>query len=563
MINRIGIVIVILIVTGGICYAQTEATTAGVVERAATPQEKIPPPYQLPQIESQSQDTPEDSSTKVIVKDFVFEGNVSVPSDDLKSVAEAYLNKEITFADLKKLCRRVQSFYQLKGYFLVRVVLPPQEVKDGIIKIQVIEGSIGRIEIRGNKRISSDFINRRLNFDPAKPGVRYNGLLESLILLNEYPSFDVKTTLVKGQAPGTTDVMVDVTEHRRHTARMSIHNGGPRYVSDVIWGPQFEFYDALRTGDTINAYVMYGSPANNLRVGGVRYAVPVNRHDTKVSVGYNYSDFYAQREISDLGIRGVTQTVSLGVIHPLVRNMTTKIDLRAGFDYKDIKNYTLNNQSSHDRLRVLDLGFDHSHRDNFNGRTFVRNTLSFGIPHFLGGTDSNDPDSSRFGAGGRFTKFVVDATRVQNLPAAAILLLRGSFQLASETLPAAEEFHLGGMDTVRGYPQAEFLGDQGYFFNIELRLPPYPFAGKQVPFIKKPWKEFMQFAVFFDHGAASRKSILPGEFKDRSLSGVGLGLRFFINDDASLDMDWGFPVGGNDTSDGSDSAFYVKFNMKL
>lgn len=541
----------------------TSSAIAGVIERTATPKDTSLPADRLPQIESQIPETPDDNTTRVIIRDFVFDGNTSVATEDLETVAQSFRNREVTFADLKKLCRQIQQFYQIKGYFLVRAVLPPQDISQGMLRVQIIEGAIGAIEIRGNKRIPTEFINSRLKVDPTKPCLRYNHLLRSLILLNEYPSIDVKTTLVKGRAPGTTDMIVDVIERPGAKVRAWFNNGGARYVSEINWGQQLEFYDIARTGDVLRAHVALGSPARNLRVGGVSYTAPVNTRDTKVTVGYDYSDFHARRQISDLGIRGATQTVSLGVLQPIVRNMTSSMDARAGFAMKDIKNFTLNTLNARDRLRVVTLGLDYNRRDRFYGRTFWGNTLSFGIPHFLGSNDANAPDMSRAGSGGRFAKWEGEITRVQGLPEAAFLLLRGDYQLASETLPASEEFYIGGLGSVRGYPQAEFLGDSGYFVNVELRLPPYGLRELNVPYLNRPLKDIVQFALFFDHGEAYRKSVLPGEFKDRSLTSMGYGLRFFVNDIASLDMDWAYPVSGNDTSDGSDSSFYVKLNVDL
>ena len=564
MIRKLGIVLVVFFTIAGICLAQGDpaSVSAGVIERAATPKDSNPPVYRLPQIETQSADIPDDNGTKVTVKNFVFDGNASISSDDLSGIVESYANRPITFADLKSICRKIQQFYQLKGYFLVRAVLPPQDISQGMLRIQIIEGSIGKIIIRGNQRISMQFINDRLKVDPSKPCVRYNHLLKALILLNEYPSFDLKTTLVKGEAAGTTDLVVDVTEHHRAKVRTSVYNGGPRYVSEIVMGQQFELYDAFKNGDAVNAHSVLGTPAKNLRMGGISYTAPINTHDTKASVSYDYSDFHARRAISDLGIRGVTQTFGLGISQPVIRTLATKLDVSAGFNAKDIKNFTLDNPSAHDRLRVVNIGFDHNHRDGFNGRTFWHNTFSAGLPHFLGSNDANDADMSRLGSGGRFFKWSGEVSRVQNLPASAFILLRGDYQLASETLPASEEFFIGGMDSVRGYPQAEFLGDNGYTVNVELRLPPYGLKDLEVPWAHKPLKDFMQFALFFDHGEAYRKSFLPGEFKDRALTGAGWGLRFFLTDHANVDLDWAYPVGGDDTSDGSDSSFYVKFNAE-
>ena len=97
----------------------------------------------------------------------------------------------------------------------------------------------------------------------------------------------------------------------------------------------------------------------------------------------------------------------------------------------------------------------------------------------------------------------------QELPHGLQGFLRLGGQITDQPLITNEQMSQGGMDSVRGYPQAEYVGDQGYFVNVELRLPPYGLQELRVPYVDKPLKDVMQLALFFDHGEATVNRFCP------------------------------------------------------
>ena len=123
-------------------------------------------------------------------------------------------------------------------------------------------------------------------------------------------------------------------------------------------------------------------------------------------------------------------------------------------------------------------------------------------------------------------------------------------QYAFTPLVGAEQFSIGGHNSVRGYAEREFMGDSGVAATLELRTPmivgflanlrPVE-AGKQN--LKYGWDRF-QFVVFADAGYYLLKDgqgTTAGD-DDEFIAGVGLGVRMAIRDDAQLRFDWGFPL---------------------
>jgi hemolysin activation/secretion protein len=142
--------------------------------------------------------------------------------------------------------------------------------------------------------------------------------------------------------------------------------------------------------------------------------------------------------------------------------------------------------------------------------------------------------ASRLGAGNDFTRFNTDIFYIHSIKKGRYLLLHGTGQLSSAPLPVSEQFGLGGSDSVRGYSQSEYLGDDGYLTSAELR---------ESVFDRK--STHVQLLAFFDHGRAKLQSPLLTERPHRTMDGTGVGARASLGRHLTLRVDLGFPLSGD------------------
>ena len=84
---------------------------------------------------------------KVFVNEFSFDGNKKYPTSELQKLVQDKVNKELVYADLRNILQEVSFYYRSKG-FLATAFLPEQDIKDGKIQIFIVEGKIGKIEIK-------------------------------------------------------------------------------------------------------------------------------------------------------------------------------------------------------------------------------------------------------------------------------------------------------------------------------------------------------------------------------------------------------------------------------
>ena len=242
---------------------------------------------------------------------------------------------------------------------------------------------------------------------------------------------------------------------------------------------------------------------------------------------------------------------------PLWQDDRWQAEWVTGFDGKQIRTRESGSDTGKDDLRVLRVGPNLLEQDA-TGRSLLTTELGVGFSRFLGSSRKVDPAASRAQTGGQFVRLNIAFGRLQQLWHRITLLVRGSWQWTDDRLPPAETLQLGGEDTVRGYPQGEFLGDYGYTGSIELRLPvplvlvPRPVRGTSTT----P----LTVVGFFDAGAAYLRKPLVGEEEKKRLHGVGVGLRWSRTPYMSALLDLGFPVG--DTSSEKDRPrLYYSVNL--
>jgi len=104
------------------------------------------------------------------------------------------------------------------------------------------------------------------------------------------------------------------------------------------------------------------------------------------------------------------------------------------------------------------------------------------------------------------------------VPGGLTLLARVSGQWAASPLVNNEQYSLGGVDSVRGYLEAEFLGDSGLAGTFELQSPP---LGKHFGPVLAPLYVF----AFVDGGVATLEEPLAAQIYREHLWSTGGGLR--------------------------------------
>ncbi|MDD5085864.1 MAG: ShlB/FhaC/HecB family hemolysin secretion/activation protein [Candidatus Omnitrophica bacterium] len=486
---------------------------------------------------------PLEEGKKVFIKKIELEGVTLVSKDVVGKIVSENEGKELSVGDMQKVCNLITDEYRKKGYITSRAYLPPQTIKDGLLKISVIEGKFGHLEIRDNKYFSTSLLEKKIELKKGKP-FDYKSLQDSLRRINEHPDVQAKAVLVPGKEPGTTDIVLEVKDRLPIHVGFEYDNFGSRYIYEnrVAWTAE---HNNLLGFDDRFYFKYQRAKERYFNFLNFRYILPLT-NVTSLGAYYIWDKVRLGHQYKDLNIKGRADLGGIFLSQILIDKYELDLRLNAGFDLKRFRNFQQGIQVSRDDSRVVKGGLDLDLMDKW-GRTIANFETDVGIPDFMGSNPSKYEHSSRQGAGGKFLKFVLYLYRLQPLPFSSSLLWKNQLQVSGNTLPSSEQFQIGGISNVRAYPLAEYSGDVGYATSLEWSCPFYPIPKNmrtlKVPFTQVNIYDAARFVLFYDVGTVYNNKKIEGEAKRKCLTGPGFGFRFNVLENLSVRAEFAIPIG--------------------
>lgn len=511
------------------------------LEKEKLLREKIEKEKELPEVEEKKPEIPPPpvKEEKLFIKKINVIGVTLLSQEQIKEIITPFENKELALRDFQKLADLITDVYRQKGYITSRAYLPPQKIEQGILELRVIEGIVGEIEIKGNRYFKTSLFERKITLKRGEP-FNYNILRKNIIKINEHPDRSSRAVLMPGKKPGATDTVLEVKDHLPIHIGFEWDNFGSRYIDKDRYGVTLTHNNLLGWEDIL-AIQYQLAQSNTYRLNSLRYLLPINK-DLDIGFFAARTKLDLAREYKDLDARGKSKLYSIYATQSLIDRENIDLSLNLGFDYKDIFNFQLGDETSRDRLRVAKIGLDLDLTDKF-GRTLLSNELDWGIPDIMGGLGEQDTKASRSGSGGKFIKDTINLLRLQKMPFSSTLLSKNQIQLSPYILTAAEQFQIGGIANVRGYPPAEHVGDKGYATTLEWSSPVYFLPkGIKVPLSSAKLYDALRVVTFYDWANVDLRNPQAGEEEKETLSSVGWGLRFNLPEDFSARLDFAWPL---------------------
>lgn len=473
---------------------------------------------------------------------FDVQGNTLLSEQEIDQMLAPFAGKDQDFGSVQRAVEALELAYRQKGFTIVRVILPEQEINHGVVQMKVVESRIGKVSVTGNKFF--DEANIKRSFPALKEGEPPNmiAVRKNLKLANDNPQKKNTVQLQSEDQEGVVDAVIQVTDNKPWSAAVSLDNtGDPQTGRNRITGL---FQHANIGGLDHILSMQYGtsiSHPHDVTILGAGYHIPL------YSLGDSL-DFYASYSNVDSGIvnaGGFGFAVSgNGTIygtrynHNFMKRGDYESMLSAGFDYK-----AFNNNIS---LEDVPLGNDvtvHPISLTYSGNwTMVGTTLSVllsGIHNIPGGSHGSGADfeAARAGANKNY-----NILRYSGVFAHAFkkdwqvrFILNG--QITSDALVQGEQFGVGGANSVRGFLERELSDDEGITTNLELYTPNMCSGNLQCRLLS-----------FYDAGYLSRNNALPEEITHQSVGSVGLGFRMSLAPNWSAQTDWAYVVDGSTLS---------------
>lgn len=473
--------------------------------------------------------------TKVRVNKIQVRGSTVFSPQDFDRITAPFVNKTLTFEQLLAVRTTITNFYTSKGYTTSGAFLPPQNLANGVLRVQVVEGELERIEIKGLNHLRNSYVRARLAAAVKTP-VNLQRLESALQLLQQSPLLkQVEAELTKGTAPGRSVLILNLKEASPFTAGLSVDNKEPPSVGSFGSTALLSHNNLLGFGDRLSAEFGITQGVTDYSFG---YEIPLNSQDGRLSFRYsNGRNRVIEQPFKPLDINGRSQTYSIGFRQPLVRTPNQEFAIGLSADLRQSRTYlfedklysfTTGPEKGESRVSAIRFSTDWVSRKQ-NAILAARSQFSLGLG-ILGAT-VNDT-----GTDGRFFSWLgqVQWLKALNQEKDAVFIARAATQLTGDSLLPLEQFSIGGVDSVRGYRTSQKVGDNGAIASVELRVPIVRDAGGF---------GLLQLTPFFDAGIAWSNQNDSNDSNDgNTLLSAGLGLRWQLNKSFAARLDWGIPL---------------------
>ena len=442
----------------------------------------------------------------VILNAVKLSGNSVFSEETLRAALGDVTGKTFDLAGLRGLAQRITDVYQAGGYPFARAILPPQDLANGDLRIEVIEGRYGVVQAQGDDSVLAQQATAFL--DGLLPGsvIASAPLERAALLLDDLPGIQTSATMRPGTQAGTGDLIVQVARDQRVRGDIGLDNAGSRYTGKNRVRANVDINSPFLLGDQLAVRALLSE--EKLWLGSLGYSLPLGTSGLRGNVGYSHTSYELAKEFASLHANGTAKVASAGLSYPILRSQKANLTLIATYQSKDLhdnRDSTRTYESKSSQSMPLALQFDY--RDAFDGITYGSASWTPGKLKLDAGLTAVDDYKSN----GRFHKINLDVVRLQSLPAGFNLMAHLSWQQANKNLDSSEKLSLGGASGVRAYPSGEATGDEGGLAQLELRYD----AGAYTPY------------AFMDAGriTVNAKPVVAGDNR-RSLSGGGLGLRY-------------------------------------
>ncbi|MEX0760046.1 MAG: ShlB/FhaC/HecB family hemolysin secretion/activation protein [Tistlia sp.] len=487
-----------------------------------------------------------EGAAAIVLSAVAIQGATAFAPERLNELYADDLARPLALSDLQSLADRITAFYREQGYLLTRVLVLPQALDAGVLRLRVIEGAIARVAFEGAGSERLDLSPYAARITAERP-LTLATLERQLLLIQDLDGLSVADSRVRPLEKATGDYELIVTvELDRFDLLSYFGNRGTRSIGPLELWTAVGANSPVGTGERlqVGSFVVPNQP-RELRYYEVLYRQPIGSQGTRLSLLASTSnarpggEFDSDEEIDSTGL-------SIELEHPVLRSRAETLRVGLSLDYQDSRQDSLGVTTIEDRLRVLRLRADYVADGFLDATHYAGLELSQGLG-ILGASEAGAPTLSRSDGRSDFTKLEGYVSRSQAIGDYIGAQVSFAGQIAQDPLLSSEEFALGGGQYGRAYNYYEVSGEHGFAAAGELRY------GQ---LLEDPWWfDSFQLYGFYDWGMVWNDNV-GGEFASQSLSSTGVGLRLGLLGHLSLDLQVAQPLTRDPFETGNNATRY-------
>jgi len=473
--------------------------------------------------------------------------------------------RSVSKKTIEGLTRYLLAVYQDAGYAGIYVYVPLKAVKgvaqleDGVLQIQVLEGKVAEVEINRydfeRQEMDTEFLDSSIlrYWSPVKPGsvIRKKRLDDFVRLLNVNPDRHISAIFTRSSDPNALNLTYDVYESSPWHWYAQVDDSG---TDTRQWAPRAGLVNTNLTGRDDKLFLMYQTRVDSIEDNGVEfgsYEFPLFTPRLRVGLYAGYSEFEIAPETgAGISFRGDGSLYGTTVRYNMFQISDWLFDAIGTVSHERSRVSPSLGLSTNVSMDLFGIGAGIYRSGDMSETSFsLMRTESFD------GSDREDFERARIDAEPDFTIWTIIAGHRQFVDEGRIHELSGSVRSMqpNERLIPAKMSAFGGLYTVRGYEEDEFVGDGGVILSAQYRfdLTRYLNRGEDldgggddsdVTDVESSGPPKISLLAFTDYGRGRTRDPIPGEKDKQTMWGAGLGTTVELNEVFSAAIYYSWPL---------------------
>jgi hemolysin activation/secretion protein len=390
------------------------------------------------------------------IKNITVLGATLISKSKIDSITARYLDKCTSLTDLKNLTNEINALYVDKGYITSQAYLSAQNIAEGNVTLQTIEGKIKNI-LPQESYIKSASVNKAEDFLNIRD-------IEILIEnANRLPSNHASMKLNPAESVGYTDILIENSPTKRFGGYLGVDNFGGEKTGRAQISGKLNIDNPVGINDQIN--ILYNTSDKHYKdensIGkSYEYSFPLGRTTLSLSQRNNRFKQNVRTGNNVFLSEGETRTYTFDTQYRIYHDQKHRLNTGVSISNYRTKNYFADAylESSSYRLSKLSLSGDYSYQVpgfyTFVNLAYVRGVDLFNNYHSTALDDEYEIYNLSLSLMKDFAPFRYS--------------LSAYSQFTNDSLFGSDKISIGGVYSVRGFNKEGLSGNSGYYVRNEL-----------------------------------------------------------------------------------------------
>ena len=317
-------------------------------------------------------ETPEKSPVPRAVDELVFtlkgvvvEGASRYPRAQVDQVFAGLLGQSEGLEAIRKAADALEQRYRADGFFLVRVFIPPQQVKDGLIRVQVIEGVIESVAAEGGTPQMREKVERLMARITTQRPIDLASLERALLTLNDIPGLAGGGVPRPGTGLGASELVISMADPGPPVISLAVNNASSKTLGTLGLSANASFTNPFLDPGALSLGFNSSADAEKLRAVNARYAWGLAGTGIVASVGAleaRARPAGSIREVLGLDVFSLSHSVTPRLRYALIRGRESSVYVESGLAFNQSRitgvpspDCTDGSPATRDRSSVLDF----------------------------------------------------------------------------------------------------------------------------------------------------------------------------------------------------------------